>query len=298
MILSMTGFATTTSTIKQQSGESLDISNTIKTLNERYVDVNCRLPHILSHLEPAIIKYLKKELLRGTIYVNVQVANPSALKTNLLMSLSLINNYLDALNRAQKQFNIAGSTTVSDLIHLPHIFEFPDTPIDEKTSKQILDAIHTLTAQVISVRKQEGATLKKDIETRIKQIKTHYQALKKQAKLAFDTRKKTLLAQLKALLKEAPNEIRDQALQSLYIQLGKYDINEELVRFEAHIDNLQKTINTKTIEKGKKIDFITQELFRVINTLAAKANNAKVSNLAISIKLEIEKIREQGQNIV
>jgi len=294
----MTGFATATSTIKQYNGEPLDISLTIKTLNARYVDVNCRLPHILSHLEPAIIKHLKKELLRGTIYVNIQVANPSALKTNLQVSLSLINNYLEALARAQKQFNIAGKTTVSDLIHLPHIFEFPETPIDEKTSKQILSAIGKLAKNVIAVRKQEGGTLQKDIETRIKHISKHYQALKKQAQHAFNTRKKTMLAQFKSLTKEAPSEIRDQALQSLYVQLGKYEINEELVRFELHLDNLQKTLDAKAIEKGKKIDFITQELFREINTLAAKANDAKVSNLAISIKLELEKIREQGQNIV
>jgi len=107
-----------------------------------------------------------------------------------------------------------------------------------------------------------------------------------------------MLTQFKTLLKGSPSDIRDQGLQSLYVQLGKYEINEELVRFEAHIDNLQKTLNATKIEKGKKIDFITQELFREINTLSAKANDAKVSSLAISIKLELEKIREQGQNIV
>jgi len=118
----MTGFATATSTIKQKTGEPIDITLTLKTLNGRYIDVNCRLPHVLSQLEPAIIKHLKKELLRGTIYLNVQVTNPSALKANLQVSLPIINNYLDALNTAKKQFNLTGAITLSDLIHLPHIF--------------------------------------------------------------------------------------------------------------------------------------------------------------------------------
>lgn len=107
-----------------------------------------------------------------------------------------------------------------------------------------------------------------------------------------------MLGQVGTLFQEAPSEIRDQQIQLLQIQLSRHEINEEIVRFGAHLGTFKAVMALPDYEKGKKLDFITQELFREINTIGSKAINAEIGNFAISVKVELEKIREQLQNIL
>ncbi len=298
MLVSMTGFSIKTITLVQKNGEALEMTLMLKSLNAKFLEINTKLPFALTHIETDIIKKIKSKLIRGTIYITIQVANPSALKTELQPAYSIVESYLSALNKLQKHFNIPGTITISDFLVLPHIFEFPENLIDPETSSNVLNAIDELADSLMKTRIVEGASMEVDIKTRISRIHELLTKLEACAEEVARQRKDQLLVTFAPTITQEPSEARDAQLQLLNTQLVRYDINEEVVRFSTHLKNLQATIEGPGLEKGKKLDFTTQELFREINTLTSKSSNAEVGSLAIAIKIELEKIREQVQNIL
>lgn len=299
MLASMTGFSTMTICVPRENAEPLVMNLSLKSLNGRFFEATCRLPYALSHLETELVKRLKKELIRGTVYATVQVTNPSALKAQLTPSYCIVENYLKALGKLQNNFDIPGHVTIQDIMQLPHIFEFPETIVDEAASNAILEAFDVLAHELKEARLAEGTQLQHDIIKRVEHMRELLTHIEKGATLAAQQRKDQLMSTFNTTLENLPTETRDQQLHVLYTQLGRYEVHEELVRFATHLESLRTIVeSTTSLEKGKKLDFTTQELFREINTLTSKVNNAEVSSLAIAIKLELEKIREQVQNIV
>ncbi len=298
MLISMTGFSTKTITITRDNAEALEIILMLKSLNAKFLEVNARLPFPLTHLETEIIKHFKAKLIRGTLYLTIQVTNPGALKAELEPAYTIVESYLKTLNKIQEKFKIPGTITISDLLALPHIFEFPEMLIDDQTSALVLKAVDDLAEELMKTRSAEGTSLEKDLMARIKRIHENMVDLEKAAAESAQQRKDQMFATFEAAMAQEPSENRDAQLQLLNAQLVRYEINEEVVRFKSHLANLEKTITSPEFEKGKKLDFTIQELFREINTLGSKAGSAEVGSLAISIKLELEKIREQVQNIL
>lgn len=161
MLVSMTGFSNKNILVGQTTDHPLELMLTVKSLNARFLEVNCKLPYALTHLETEIIKRFKAKLTRGTIYVTIQASNPSALKANLAPAFTMVENYMKALSSIQQRFNIAGTLTISDLIHLPHIFEFPELLVDQETAREILAALDDCAEGLIKTRKTEGALFRK-----------------------------------------------------------------------------------------------------------------------------------------
>ena len=297
MIVSMTGFVNTTITVNRTPGETVQLNVMLKSLNARFFEVTCKIPFAITHLETDMIKCLRKILLRGTIYLTITTVSGN-LRTTAAPAYHVIANYLEALTAIQQRFHITGMLTISDIIQLPNIFELSEELLDEHAKKVIVDSIQLLANELMTIRIAEGKVLQKDITARITTIHTILKELKKQAEVLAHTRQSHLKTQATTLIHETAPEIKTQQLQILQAQLDKCDVSEELVRFTAHLENLTLILNDPEIETGKKIDFTVQELFREINTLAAKSNDAPMSSMAIAIKVELEKIREQTQNIV
>lgn len=298
MLVSMTGFSSTTLNLTH-GGHPITITILLKSLNARYFEVTCKLPHSLTHLETEIIKRLKKILIRGTIYVTIQLTGSSATAKNaVVISFDLVDNYFKALQQIKERCKIESPIQINDLIHLPHILEFPEELWDMESSKTILESIETLAQNLMEDRTREGKSLYADIEKRIKEIQILLKDLQSRASSMADKRKEQLKALLHDVLPDIAKESQEAHVQNLTMQIERYDVSEELVRFATHLKNLLNTISAAGIEKGKKLDFIIQELFREINTVAAKANDSEMSNAAINIKVELEKIREQTQNII
>lgn len=294
MVLSMTGFS---STILQVG--KIHLTMTLKSLNSRFFEVNCKLPYLLTHLETDIIKLCKAQLYRGNIYATVYMTNPHALTSGIEPSLTTVGGYLKAIDHIKEQFGLSGSVCVSDILTLPNIFEVKEGLIDEATMATIMQGIHQLIESLNQTRIQEGAQLALDIQGRIAMIKEHLEKLEPRAQAVLQERKETLLNNFKALLTEHNQEINLESQNTaLYSQLEKMDIHEEIVRFKTHIESLTDCLESSQKEKGKKLDFTLQELFREINTIASKCSDALISSLAINIKVELEKAREQTQNIV
>lgn len=298
MLASMTGFSNITVSLTSSTGTSLMLTCMLKSLNARFIEVNCKLPYALTHLETEIVKRLKISLMRGTLYVTVHINNPQALKADIIPAYQVIAGYVEALKAIQERYELPGTLTLAELIHLPHIFEVPDLLADAETSNQVLHVIDELAQELISVRLKEGALLEEDIRAHMKAVEAHVKMIQEKAVVAAQERREHMSQQLEAVLKDAACELRDQQMQLLQLQLNRQEISEELVRCDAHIAHFFKILDAQGYEKGKKLDFTLQEISREVNTIASKAVRADIANLAIESKVELEKIREQVQNVL
>ncbi len=297
MMQSMTGFATKAVTITKGKDQKANIAIHLKTLNSRYFEVTIKLPPALSHLETDLIKLFKKTLHRGSIFLTVYVDNPAIFKGAIEPAMQTVKNYMSAITRIQKEFAFQEDPTLSLITRLPNVFSVEEQVLDKQSAQAILKATHELIATVIQEREKEGAQLQKDLvklftamEKEINTVETRYHEHMEEQK-----------QKLKSLLEELGDDQSEMAeikKSALYTILDKIDINEEIVRFQSHLKNISQLLGDDQPEKGKRIDFTLQELAREINTIAAKCSDALISNHAINIKVEIEKAREQAQNIV
>lgn len=297
MVLSMTGFASKTTTITLTDGSKVNISINLKTLNSRFFETTCKLSYSINHLETELIKIMRPHIVRGHAYLTMHVLNPQALHGSVTPSVTTIEGYVQAINKIKKDVSVQGTLTVSDLIRLPDIFEVEEKEIDKDFKQQIFKIVNELAKQVTKTREREGAELKKDLLLRFKTIKKEIEQIETAAKKLMTAKKKEVAQAIKEMT-ESPDETADSRKSALYIALDKMDVHEEIVRFKSHLENIITQIDSKKVEKGKRLDFTLQELAREINTLSAKCSDASITTQSINIKVELEKSREQTQNIV
>lgn len=296
----MTGFSSKNLVLTlPNTATGVHITMTLKSLNSRFFEANCKLPYAFTQLETELIKRFKSKLNRGNVYFTLHMANPEALVSVVEPSIHTISSYLDAINSVKDQFKLPGEFMVSDLLRLPDIFPAQENQFDQTATDIILLEVDNLIKQLNETRQQEGSVLAQDLHQRIKKIKSYMQELEPRAEQVMKERKQQVHETIKAMLAESNQEnLGDAQNMLLHNQLDKIDIHEEIVRFNSHLDNLFNCLESPCVEKGKKLDFTLQELFREINTMAAKCSDAQISGLAINIKVELEKAREQTQNIV
>jgi uncharacterized protein (TIGR00255 family) len=296
MLLSMTGFASKTFTLPTDA-EAVSITISIKSLNSRFFESTFKLPYALSFLETDLLQLCKSKLTRGHIFFNINISNPNAFKAAVEPSKSVVQSYLAAITTIKKSFKVGGEITIAELIQLPNIFAMEEKGVDSKTKKTIIDATNEVLEELLKVRAAEGSALKKDIEKRCVVLTKAINELEKISNKVMTDRKKAINQQLKDFGSDK-SELADSQRAALYNELNKIDIHEEIVRFQNHLHNLKNLLQTADVEKGKRIDFTLQELSREINTVAAKGSDASMGALAINVKVELEKIREQIQNVV
>ncbi len=304
MITSMTGFSSSIITMTQSPSlegpkKEVYLAFSLKTLNSRFLEVNCKLPYSLAFLETELIKYFKKRLLRGTVQFSIYMSSQSALTGTIEPSLATIAGYLAASKTIQDTFNLEGTLTLPVLLNLPNVFETREAPLEEHFIERIMTELDSLTDECINTRIQEGKSLEKDLLERIENIQNFMKEVEPQTKKVIEQKKEHLFTTLHALLKETNQEvISDVQTSFIFNQLEKLDIHEEIVRTNNHLERIRTIIESTEVESGKKLDFTLQELFREINTIASKCQDSLIGNLAINIKVELEKAREQTQNVV
>src|SRR3990167_3604184 len=295
MLQSMTGYAAKNFTFTV-ANNVINVFISMKTLNSRYFELTPKLPHIFSPLETQLITYFKQKLERGNVYLYVSLSDPNLFKTDVEPSLAAIRGYLNAINKIRETFDIKDSVSISDILNLPNILIAKDETLNDDLKKSFVDAIEILTQEIIQERKKEGSELQKDIEKRILLMQKHISEISNIFEKDSKQRQNEINQELKNLDNES--QIDEIRIKALYFELDKMDINEEIVRFKAHLQNLQDIINSDQSEKGKALDFTLQELAREINTVLSKTSSSETSSLALKVKVEIEKTREHAQNIV
>lgn len=291
MIKSMTGFGRGS---VEEGGRSFIVE--MKSVNHRYFDINIRMPKNLFSLEDKIRKTIQERINRGKI--DVFITQNTAMKEDSVATLNanLADSYLKCL------YEIRDKYAVKDDISVTHIARFPEVitlsqqeeDIEEiwiNLSKAIYDAVEML----VKMREVEGAKLKEDILVKCNSIKLQVDEIEKRAPQVVIEYREKLNQRLKEILDNTQLDENRIAMEVALIA-DKTCIDEEIVRLKSHINQMNE--NLKLIDPvGRKLDFIVQEMNREANTIASKANDINITNIILNIKNDIEKIREQVQNI-
>jgi uncharacterized protein (TIGR00255 family) len=303
MTQSMTGFASKIVEIPISKTEKLSLSLHLKALNSRYFEITCKLPYLLTHAEVSIHRILKKKLERGHVYLTVKVQH-DATRHVVIPSATMIQEYMQAIEQIQKICKIKESVSLACLLSLPNIFQIEEETVHGSAEDKVLKAIESLAQDLIITRESEGTVLMQDISLHIKDLMKKLALVKKTSLQVCKEKKEALnlvVQQLQAMesdLVSLQKSMLENQKTILLTELEKIDINEEVVRASSHAKNIIDLLKEKNQSKGKKLDFTLQELNREINTIASKCSHSAISSLTIDMKTDVEKAREQAQNIL
>lgn len=290
MIKSMTGFGR----YEYQTG-SKKFTVELKGVNHRYLDVNIRMPKKFNFFETAIRTLLKQYALRGKVDIFITYEDNSESQVALKYNETLAAEYIRYFKQMEESFGIDNDIRVSTLAHCPEVLTMEEKPDDEDALWSGLQmALKGAFAQFVETRTTEGENLKKDILNKLSGMETLVGHVEERSPQIVEEYRKKLEDKIHELLDVPVDENRMAAEVILYAD--KICTDEETVRLKSHISHMRDTLE-ETEGIGRKLDFIAQEMNREANTILSKANDLEVSNYAIGLKTEIEKIREQIQNI-
>lgn len=297
MLYSMTGFSSELVTVEVPGAGRVCLAIEIKTINSRFFEAVCKLPNVLSALEVKLINVLQKKLLRGRVYLTVKFGEENEAFESLEPSLKNVQAYLAASKLINKAHGVSGELTMRDLFLLPNIFVSNKVSLDEAHEQLIVSLVEKVADKVMKTRGEEGNTLRKDFELRFGLCKASIVRVVEVFEALMISLKQAVDAKLAAYQAE-PNDQTKIQLDDLYSTLNKSDIQEEITRFKSHLAAVEGLLANDQVEKGKRLDFILQELLRETNTIMAKCSNYDISSVGVDIKVELEKAREQVQNII
>lgn len=296
MLLSMTGFSTGRIVVKTKSG-LLSLIVEVKTFNTRFFETVCKLPPALSAFEVKIVNEIQQKLLRGRVYLAIRFAQDNEAFERVVPALGIVEGYLEASALLKKKFKLSGTLSLADVLSLPDVFVQDKSELLPKEEQLFFAELHKIIDELVVTRRQEGVRLQKDFEKRFAVCKSRINDIEKR----FDSlmaEKKALIDKQLSLVQSGDEQAKSQS-EDLYASINKMDVHEEITRFKSHLEGVTFVIqDKKQVDKGKRLDFILQELLREINTLMAKCSNFDISSLSVDVKVELEKAREQIQNIV
>lgn len=292
MIKSMTSFGRA----QGEEGKGYLFSIEMKSVNNRYLDLNIRMPKFMISLEEEIRKIINTRLNRGKVDVFINYKSYDKASAMPKLNLEVAKGYYNCLNELQKEFNIENDITVSKLANFPEVLtlEEKEENLDE-VLKEIKPLIETSLDKMLDMRIREGEKLKEDILIKLNDIEEKVKTIEGFAEDLPKTYKQKLEERLSELTKGL-NVDEERIAVEVAIFTDKVAIDEEVIRLKSHIGQMRKTLNLEE-PVGRKLDFIVQEMNRETNTIGSKANDINITNIVIDIKNLIEKIREQVQNI-
>ena len=291
MIRSMTGFGR----CEIQSGEK-KFTVEMKGVNHRYLDVNIRMPKKLYFFETAIRSYLKKYIQRGKVDIFVTYEDLSEGQMSLKYNEALASEYLDYFRQMEEKFGLENDVRISALSRYPEVFTMEEQDVDEEEMwNGLREALDGACVQFVSARETEGEKLREDLIGKLDDMKAVVEKIKERSPQILSEYREKLEEKVKELL--ADTQIDESRIAAEVVLFAdKICTDEEIVRLKSHIDHMKSSLQAGE-GIGRKLDFIAQEMNREANTILSKANDLTVSNYGIDLKTEIEKVREQIQNI-
>jgi uncharacterized protein (TIGR00255 family) len=290
MIKSMTGFSKTE--IKENG---IIVIVELKSLNGKFLELNCRLPRQLQHKELEIRDLVREVVSRGTISINIGVELEESSKPFAINLETAEKCYL-ALNELKKKLKTKETVTIAHVLTYSNQFNQLENEFDENAQFNLVKkAVREAIKSLDNMRKREGQQISKDIFMRIKKITDTVNKIEKMGIERIPAEREKLRLRVAQLFES--DEYDEQRLQTEMVLLAdKLDISEECVRLYSHFKFFHETVKGNE-PPGRKINFLMQEMNREINTIGSKANDATVSQMVVIVKEEIERIREQIQNI-
>lgn len=292
MIKSMTGFGR----CELADGER-KFTIEMKGVNHRYLDVNIRMPKKLIFFETAIRNLLKQSVSRGKVDIFITYEDLSEGQAVLKYNETLAKEYLVCLKQMEESFGLENDIRVSTLSRYPEVLTMEEQALDAEEIWNVLKkAMEGALEQFVETRTMEGENLKKDILSKLEGMQKLVAYIEERSPEIVREYREKLEEKVKELLEDS--QIDDGRIAAeVVIFADKICTDEEVVRLKSHISHMQEVLRSEESGIGRKLDFIAQEMNREANTILSKANDLEVSNCGIDLKTEIEKVREQIQNI-
>ncbi len=292
MIKSMTGFGR----CEISDGER-KFTVEMKGVNHRYLDVNIRMPKKLNYFETAIRNFLKQSVQRGKVDLFITYEGLSESQVSLRYNEALAGEYLMYLRQIGEKFSLENDIRVSTLSRYPEVLTMEEQVVDEEELwNGLKKALHGATERFVETRVLEGERLKEDIVSKLDKMLELVEYIEERSpKIVAEYREK-LENKVKELLADTQME-EGRIAAEVVIFADKICTDEEIVRLKSHVVHMKETLLSDENGIGRKLDFIAQEMNREANTILSKANDLEISNVGIDLKTEIEKVREQIQNI-
>ena len=292
-IRSMTGFAQVKGQVNAQIGFILSL----KSVNHRFLDLHFRLPADSDSLEMKLRRLLKEKLARGHIELTLNVDRGGG--EGFSLNHQLVGNYISAFRAAAAEYGVAADPDLNVVLRIPGALESGALPADDSMETAVLDKAHEALAQLNQMREEEGRGTERELRERMAQIQHAAEAVDKHRHSVLQT----YLEKLKTRMQELVGSHMDpeRILQEAALLVDRSDIQEELVRLETHVKHFLGLLSEGG-EVGKKLDFLLQEMNREANTLLSKTSGLagealQITEMGLAIKAEIEKAREQVQNL-
>jgi len=289
---SMTGFGRGAA-----NGEDFTVAVEIKTVNNRYLDIHLRASQELAPLEIAVRKRVGARLSRGRVDLNINFERTGA--TTYEVNRALIGGYVSAMREIQQQFNLAGDIDVSSVARLPGALTPARDGLNEQSMSGLDRAIDEALDSLERMRQSEGAALAEEMRARVAKIEAEVPIIEAAAAGLADAYRQRLekrVAELVARGGQAVELDAGRLAQEVAYLADRSDISEELARLRSHIDQFRAALAEEG-EVGKRLDFLLQELNREANTVLAKSTEISIKDAGLAIKAEVEKLREQVQNV-
>lgn len=292
MLKSMTGFARH----ENQNGE-LTCKVEIRSVNNRFIDVNTRLPKSLKDLELPLKKLIKSRCARGSFDINITLEKNGQSEANfeIKANLPLAAQYLDAFNKIKKDLDLHGEIDINTILTLRDIVKPELKEVDDSSEQTVFETVEKALSDLIKMREDEGVNLEEDIINQVNGIKKFGETIKSRQSMTVKKFQSKLNEKIKALtagIELDPTRIA----QETALLADRCDVTEEIVRLESHLEQFHKMVESDE-PQGRKLEFLTQEINREVNTIGSKTIDLEVSKTVIEMKSRLEKVREQLANI-
>ena len=267
----------------------------IKTVNNKYSDITVKSPKRLSFMEDKIRKQIANRITRGKVEVSVSFFDFSNKSKNVVLNKEIAKEYIKQLREIADENNLSENISVVEIAKLPDILNSIDSDNDEEIASEALQCLNMALDSLIEMRKAEGENIKQDLLVRIERVQNLVDKIAENSKGIVEEYVSKLEKRVKEILKTDVVD-ENRIAQEAVIYADKTSIEEELTRLNSHIVQFKELVNSDG-PVGKKLDFMIQEMNRETNTIGSKAGSGEITKAVIDLKVELEDIREQIQNI-
>ncbi len=291
MIKSMTGYGRAA-----VSAGGREITVEVRSVNNRYLDCNVKLPRMFAFAEDLVKQKVKERISRGKVDVYISVMQTGGEAVSVNLNRPLLEGYLSAMRTMASEYHVEDNLSVEVLSRLPDIFVLTKEEEDEeKTGEQILSAVEEALEAYNKMRKKEGQALEQDLKGRAKAILSLVGQVEQRSPVTVAEYRQRLETKLREVLENTQLD-ESRILTEAAIFADKVAVDEETVRLRSHLEQMDAMLSSGGAI-GRKLDFLLQEMNREANTIGSKGNDLEQARIVVDIKAELEKIREQTQNI-
>ena len=288
---SMTGYG-----LFEKRSEDFYIKVEMKSVNNRYLDINVRMPNSIMYAEESVKSFIKSKIKRGKVdvFINFEYLGSSDVKIDV--DYELLNKYISISKDLQEKFGVIDDLSFSKLMGDSNIFKAQKQEFDGDFIKdELLKVVEMASKDFIEARSIEGEKIKEDFLVKLEEIRNLTVFIEKRAPISLKENEKRLRDRVSEYL-DSKEIDEDRILTEIAIMLDRLSIDEEITRLKIHIDNFNDIIKSKGAI-GRKLDFLIQEINRESNTIGSKSNDIEITSKVVMLKSEIEKLREQAQNV-